>query len=142
MLRDLGKLEGWVIANSTKVNKIKFPLGWGNHGYMYRLGDERLDSSPVERDLGFLVNGKLTISQQCNLAAKRAICVLGCINHSIAIQFREMIVPLCSALMQLHLEHCVQFWAPQYKKDIKLSESVQRKAAKMVKGLEGKMYEE
>ncbi|KAJ7400653.1 hypothetical protein BTVI_103488 [Pitangus sulphuratus] len=35
-----------------------------------------------------------------------------------------------------------QFGTPQYKKDIKLIENVQRRAMKMEKGLEGKLYEE
>jgi len=41
-----------------------------------------------------------------------------------------------------HLEHCVQVWVPQYKKDIKLLESIQRGTVKMVTNLEDKMYEE
>ena len=36
----------------------------------------------------------------------------------------------------------MQFWGPQYKKDIKLFWSAQRRAVKIAKGIEGKVFEE
>ena len=70
-----------------KFNKCKcqiLHLGHSNPGCTDRLGNERLESSSAERDLGALVDGKLNVSHQCALAAKRASCVLGCIKHSVA----------------------------------------------------------
>lgn len=50
-----------------------------------------------------------------------------------------MIFPLYSALARPHLECCVEFWAPQYRKD---EERVQHKAMKMIKGLKHLSYEQ
>ncbi|KAJ7411880.1 RNA-directed DNA polymerase from mobile element jockey-like protein [Willisornis vidua] len=143
--RDFNKIEGWAITNHRKFNKRKcqiLHLGWDNPGCMYRLGNESLESSATERDLGVLVNVKLNMNQQCP-GSQEGNHVLGGIRQSITSRSKEGIVLLsASALEQLHLEYYVQFWVPQYRKVIKLLKRVQRRATKMVEGLEWKLCEE
>ncbi|PKU46967.1 hypothetical protein llap_2745 [Limosa lapponica baueri] len=105
-------------------------LGQGNPLYRYRLGDDRIESSP-EKDLRLLLDDKLDMSQQCVLAIQRIKHILGCIKRSVASKSREVILPLYSALVRPCLEYCVQLWSPQHRKDIDLLEWVQRRATKM-----------
>ncbi|GAB0189257.1 cAMP-dependent protein kinase inhibitor alpha [Grus japonensis] len=141
--RDLDRLERWARANRLKFNKAKckvLHVGWRNPKHNYRLGREWIENSLEEKDLGVLADEKLNMSWQCVLAAQKANCVLGCIKRGVTKRSREVILPLCSALVRPHLEFCIQLWGPQYKRGIELLERVQRRAMKLIRGMEHLSY--
>ncbi|KAF7245560.1 RNA-directed DNA polymerase from mobile element jockey [Varanus komodoensis] len=112
---DLDKLEHWAQSNRMRYNKDKcqaLHLGKRNQMHQYRMGIMWL-----------------------NRIDKKIL-------ESIISNSQDVVVPLYTSLVRPHLEYCVQFWAPGFKKGAEKIERVQRRATKMIHGLETLPYEE
>ena len=141
--QDLDRPESWAERNLMRFNMCRSGVLYLRKKCMhqYKSGDDLLEMISAEKDLGVLVQSRLAMGQQCAAVARKANGVLGCIKMNIVSRSKEVILPLLSALMRPHLEYCVQFWFPQFKKDRELLERVQWRATEMVRGLEHLSYE-
>ncbi|RMC05425.1 hypothetical protein DUI87_18617 [Hirundo rustica rustica] len=83
----LDRLEHWAITSGMKYWILH--LEKSNTRHETKLGEEWLENSPAERDLGVLA------------ASKEANPILECIKHSITSQSKETIILLYLALAQL-----------------------------------------
>jgi len=88
------------------------------------------------------MDNRLAVSQQCALVAKKANGILEHFKKCVAGRLRGVILLLFSALVRPHLEYCVRFWAPRFKKDRDLPERVQQRTTERIKGLEYLPYKE
>ncbi|TRZ16719.1 hypothetical protein HGM15179_010368 [Zosterops borbonicus] len=124
----------------TCPNVLVLHLRRNNPMHQYRLGANLLKSSSAGKDLGALVENKLSMSQQRVLVAKKANGILGCIKKSIASRSWEVILPLHSALAR-HIWSAVSSSGLFSTGEIwKKMEWVQCRATKSVKGLENLSY--
>ena len=129
-------LERWAENNRMELNRDKcqvLHLGKRNHMHSYKMGDTWLSNTTNEKDLGIVVDHELNMSQQCDVAAKNANAVLGCIKRSIASKSHKIVVPLYLVLVRPHPDYCIQFWAPHLKKDADKLERVQRRATRVIR---------
>lgn len=102
--------------NNTKYKALH--LHQSNPQYEYRLENELIESSPVEKDVAILVKKILDMSWQCAFPAQKANCVLTCIKKCVTSRAREVVLPLGSLLMRLQLEYCSHLWAPWHRRTL------------------------
>ena len=117
-------------------------FGFANEGMEVRLGDKVLGAQKSERDSGVIMQSDLKVDKQCSKAANEANKRLDMIHRNFKCKAKKVILPLYKSIVRPHLDYCVQAWRPHYRKDVDKLEKVQRRATRMVEGLEGYSYED
>jgi len=132
-----GSILGLVLLNifvssmdsGTECTLSKF----ANDSKLCGVTDTREGRDAIQRDLDRLERWTCVNHMKFNK---------GFIKRSMASRSREGILPLYSALVRPHLESCIQLWIPQHKQDMDVLQRVQRRATKLIRGLEYLSYED
>ncbi|CAM5152026.1 unnamed protein product [Natator depressus] len=141
----LSELCDWATKWQMKFSVDKWKvmhIGKHNPNYTYKMMGSKLVVTTQKRDLGVIVDSSLKTSTQCAVAVKKANRMLGIIKKGIDNKTENIILPLYKSMVHPHLDYCVQMWLPHLKKDTLELEKVQKRATKIIRGMEWVRYEE
>ena len=77
--------------------------GHGNLGVNCKMGDTVLGTTVNEKDLGVKISADMKVSEQCGIAGSKGNQILGLIRRNITYKKNKLIIPLCKAIVKLHL---------------------------------------
>ena len=137
---DLNNLLAWSNKMQLRFHPDKchiLHLGSSNPNKEYHMNDNQgqqhvLSTSTAERDLGVLVDSKLTFSTHVEQVTKKANRLLGCIAHTFKHMDKDSFVLLYKSTVRPILEYASSVWSPHLKKDIVMLENVQRRATRLL----------
>ena len=142
---DLRQLEAWADKWQLRFNAKKckvMHLGKKNKGYDYKMGDVVLETIHDEKDLGVRIDDQLKFDKHIEQQVKTANKILGLIRRSFDHLDLDTFKVLYKSLVRPILEYCNVVAHPQYERQRKLIEGVQRRATKLVPGLRELGYTE
>ena len=89
--RDLNTIHGWrvewiMLFNADKCKCVYY--GHNNRQYDYFMGDDPIETSREEHDLGVIITDKLDVPDRCVKASSKAM--LGMINRAIKHKTKEV----------------------------------------------------
>ena len=84
----------------------------------------------------------MKVESQIGRVVKKAFGMLRFIGQNIEYRNWDVLLKLYKTLVRPHLEYCVQFRLPYYRKDIIKLERAQKRFTRMLPGLDGLSYKE
>ena len=145
---NLRKLEqwshDWLLVFHPDKCKI---LTVGRHedivyAHNYTLFGQLLEHIDEEKDLGVIIDSELTFESHITAKVKKGNQMMGLIRRVFSFLGKEMFLRLYTSFVRSHLEFSQVVWAPWKIKLIRLIESVQERATKLVDGMANLSYED
>ena len=143
--QDLNALADWskkwqLPFNETKCKAIHY--GKNNPGHQYYMNDVPLGTDTEEKDLGVTFDSGMKFESHIRSIASKGNSRVGIIRKTFCTLNTENFPLLYKSLVRPILEYCTPIWSPFQRKDINELEKVQRRATKLVKGLQHLEYDE
>jgi Reverse transcriptase (RNA-dependent DNA polymerase)/Endonuclease-reverse transcriptase len=135
----------WSESNTLPLNLNKCSVlhfGKKNLKVKYMLSQTPLNARTYERDLGILVDDRLSFDQQISTAVSKAKRLVGMMLHTFSSRSRNVILPVFQSLIRPVLEYASPVWNSSSVNHTNQLESVQRYVTKRIVGLSALSYED
>jgi hypothetical protein len=133
----LNNVKKWSDKNMLPLNIAKcsvLHIGKKNQKSQYMLSNTPLNVKPYERDLGILVDERLSFDQQISAAVCKAKRLVGMMLHTFTSRNRNVILPVFNSLIRPVLEYASPVWNSASVHHTNQLESVQRYVTKRIVG--------
>lgn len=131
--------QKWQLTFNAKKCKTMY-LGKDNKKFNYTINNTTLDEITQEKDLGVMIDNELKFDIHVERQVNKANAQLGLIRRSFDHLDKETFLHLYKSLVRTHIEYCNVVASPIYERQMKLLEGVQRRATKLVPGLQNLDY--
>ena len=140
--QDLVYLFLWSCEWQLNFNVDKCIWAATSHCRQYRLGRDTIATSDVERDLGIIIDNKLTFHEHCSSVVAKANRLLGLIRRSFEYINADIILHLYESLVRPVLEYGNIIWGPHYIMKQQAIRKIQRRTTKLIPELKYDSYQE
>ena len=141
---DVNKLYEWSKKWQMNFNVDKCKcvhIGRNNKDHGYYIGDNIVQESSSEKDLGVIVESTMDWGKQCANVARSGNMMLSQINRTFTYKTGSLIKNLYKSLVRPKFDYCMQAWRPWLQQDVTLLEKVQRRMTRMIPELRQQPYQ-